>query len=243
MEIRNGLVIHPGLALGKAHIWVSSEEHPFYFDLQVNQKDLLEQALKKSTVDLEETISSAQILYPDSVSIIFEAHKLMANDPLLLEEAFRHISDGKSAYEAYRKAAKDIIARFQKLENTYMRNRIVDIEDATDRVLSAISDKEYEHALQFPEPRILILPKMKPSILVNCHPKSIAGFISAEGAYDQHSGHIARAKDLPGMVVWDVLKWVRNDALILMDADHGKIYLNPTPELIGELVKEKTVKP
>jgi phosphoenolpyruvate-protein kinase (PTS system EI component) len=101
MEILNGLVIQPGIALGKAHIWISSDEHPFYFDLQVNQKELLMQALKKSTLDLEETIASAQILYPDSVAIIFEAHKLMANDPLLLEEAFLLISQGKSAYESH----------------------------------------------------------------------------------------------------------------------------------------------
>ncbi|HOW38235.1 MAG TPA: phosphoenolpyruvate-utilizing N-terminal domain-containing protein [Bacillota bacterium] len=243
MEILNGLVIQPGIALGKAHIWISSEEHPFYFDLQVNQKELLEQSLKKSTVDLEETISSAQILYPDSVALVFEAHKLMVNDPLLLEDAFRLIAEGKSAYEAYRQAAKTIIAQFETIDNTYMRNRIVDIEDATDRVLSSISDKEYEHALRFSEPRILIIPKMKPSILVNCHPDSIAGFVSAEGAYDQHSGNIARTKTLPGMVSFDITKKVRQDDLVLLDANRGKIFINPTPALIREISREKLVKP
>jgi phosphoenolpyruvate-protein kinase (PTS system EI component) len=243
MEILNGLVIQPGIALGKAHIWISSDEHPFYFDLQVNQKELLEQALKKSTLDLEETISSAQVLYPDSVALVFEAHKLMVNDPLLLEDAFRLVAEGKSAYDAYRQAAQTIIARFERIDNPYMRNRIVDIEDATDRVLSSISDKEYEHALRFPEPRILIIPKMKPSILVNCHPDSIAGFVSAEGAYDQHSGHIARTKTLPGMVSCDILKKIRQGDWILLDADQGKIYLHPTPEKIHEVNQEKSVKP
>jgi phosphotransferase system enzyme I (PtsI) len=137
---------------------------------------------------------------------------------------------------------KAIIARFETLNNTYMRNRIVDIEDATDRVLSAISDKEYEHALQFPEPKILLLQKMKPSILVNCHSDSIAGFISAEGAYDQHSGHIARTKNLPGMVSGDILHKTRQNDWVLLDADRGKIYLDPSFEQIGRILQEKSVK-
>lgn len=243
MEIRKGLVIHPGTAWGKAHIWVPAEDQQLRFDLQVNQIELLQRALERSTRDLEETISSAHVLYPDAISIIFEAHKLMANDPLLLEEAFGRIEAGENAYEAYGWAAQDIISRFRKLDNEYMRNRIVDIEDATDRVLSAITETAYERALQFGDPRILIIPKMKPSILVNCHPDSIPGFVSAEGAYDQHSGTIARTKDLPGLVVPDILRLVRDGDPILVDGDHGTVYINPTDEVLKRLLPETTVKP
>lgn len=243
MEIRKGLVIHPGTAWGKAHIWAPADDQPLRFDLHVNQKELLRRALDRSTHDLEETISSAEVLYPESVSAIFEAHKLMANDPLLLEEAFQRIDAGENAYQAYGWAAQDIIARFRKLDSEYMRNRIVDIEDATDRVLSAITETAYEHALRFSEPRILVIPKMKPSILINCHPDSIPGFVSAEGAYDQHSGTIARTKDLPGVVVPDILRFVRDGDGILVDGDNGMVYINPTEEVLSRLLPETTVKP
>lgn len=243
MEIRKGLVIHPGIAWGKAHIWAPADDQPLCFDLHVNQKELLQRALDRSTRDLEETISSAEILYPETISVIFEAHKLMANDPLLLEEAFERIEAGENAYQAYGWAAQDIISRFRKLDNEYMRNRIVDIEDATDRVLSAITETAYERALRFPEPRILVIPKMKPSILINCHPDSIPGFVSAEGAYDQHSGTIARTKDLPGVVVPDILRFVRDGDGVLVDGNSGMVYLNPTEEVLSRLLSETTVKP
>jgi len=243
MEILKGLAIHPGIVMGKAYIWLPTPEKERQFDLFINQKDLLQNALRKSTSELEETIASANALHSERIQIIFEAHKLMVNDPTLLEIAERLMEKGVTAYEAYQKAAEDIISRFKKLDSAYMRDRIVDIEDATDRVLSAISDTEYEQALSFPEPRILILSKMKPSILMNCHQPSVLGFVSAEGAYDQHSAFIARSKDLPGLVVKDVLSFVKNGDFVVLDADHGALYFQPEEEMIDENWIEKTVKP
>jgi phosphotransferase system enzyme I (PtsI) len=166
----------------------------------------------------------------------------MANDPLLIEDAEARIARGEDAYHAYKKAAEKVIAQFQTMSNQYMKNRIVDIEDATDRVLAAIVDTEYEQALTFSEPRILILTKMKPSILYHCQKPSVIGFVSAEGAYDQHSGLIARTFNLPGLIVKEIKEKVHMDDWVLLDADHGVLTLNPTDEIIKEYQEGKTVK-
>jgi len=242
MDTLKGLVINPGMVLGKAHIWSAPDEKTPQFDLYINQKEILSRALLRSTKELEETIASSSALYNDTVSVIFQAHKLMANDPLLLEDAEARIAAGDSAYHAYKKAAEKVISQFQTMTNQYMKNRIVDIEDATDRVLAAIVDTEYEKALTFLEPRILILSKMKPSILYHCQKPSVIGFISAEGAYDQHSGLIARTFDLPGLIVKEIKEKVQPDDWILLDADHGVLILNPTEEIIKKYHEGKTVK-
>jgi phosphoenolpyruvate-protein phosphotransferase (PTS system enzyme I) len=240
MEWHKGLIINPGVVLGKASIWVPTDEPAAPFDLFINQREVLTKALLHSTAELESAIASSNALYSDVVSVIFEAHKLMVNDPILLEDALAFIDSGYSAYESYRLAAQKVITHFMKLENEYMKNRIVDIEDATDRVLAAILDVQYEQALQFSEPRILILPKMKPSVLLNCHAPSVVGFVSAQGAYDQHSALIARTKDLPGLIVNDILTHVKDNDLVLLDADHGIVYLHPTEEAIQTIIKRKT---
>jgi len=242
MDILKGLVINPGMVLGKAHIWSAPDEKTPQFDLYINQKEILSRALLRSTKELEETIASSSALYSDAVSVIFQAHKLMANDPLLLEDAVARIAAGDNAYHAYKKAAEKVIAQFQTMTNQYMKNRIVDIEDATDRVLAAIVDTEYEQALTFPEPRILILAKMKPSILYHCQKPSVIGFVSAEGAYDQHSGLIARTFDIPGLIVKEIKEKVQTNDWILLDANKGEIYINPTDEIIKMFQEGKTVK-
>jgi len=235
MESVKGLVIHKGIVLGKATLWNPAEEHAPSFDLYINQKEVLFKALSRSTEELEAAIAESNAIYSEIVSAIFEAHKLMANDPLLIEETLHLIEAGDNAYSAYRKAAQKIIGHFQKMTNAYMRNRVVDIEDATDRVLAAILNTEYEQALSFSEPRILIIKKMKPSILYNCHQPSVAGFLAEEGNYDQHSALIARTKDLPGLIVPGALKLIRQDDMVLLDADHGIVYISPSDETLGRI--------
>jgi phosphoenolpyruvate-protein kinase (PTS system EI component) len=115
----------------------------------------------------------------------------------------------------------------------------VDIEDATDRVLASILDKEYEFQCQFDEPIILIMRKMKPSILYNCDKDNILGFLSQEGAYNQHSGMIARTKDIPGMIVRDITDLVKNDDYILLNANLGEVYINPDSDLVNQQLEER----
>ena len=135
MNYLSGLSIQNGIAYGKVHKLVPTTESMIEFDLFINQKELLDQALKLSTEAIENTIKNSSSVFNDTVVMIFEAHKLMVKDPMLLQEAYQLISEGKSAYEAYKTAARNIIDQFKILASDYMKNRIIDIEDATDRVL------------------------------------------------------------------------------------------------------------
>ncbi len=78
----------------------------------------------------------------------------MVNDPLLIEKAYQYIQEGKNAYEAYQLAANEFIDQFRELTDDYFRYRVIDIQDATDRVLYAIQDVEYEINLSFDSPRL-----------------------------------------------------------------------------------------
>ncbi|MDD3122771.1 MAG: phosphoenolpyruvate-utilizing N-terminal domain-containing protein [Candidatus Izemoplasmatales bacterium] len=234
-----GLVVNPGIAFGKIYILCNDEaidssviEHP-------NQLEVLNKALVESTKRIEEQIQSAHRIYSDRISVIFEAHKLMMNDSMILDKAKAKIQEGFSAYEAYKQSTQEAISLFKKHPNEYLRNRIVDIEDATDRVLSSILDKEYEVVCTFDEPRILVMKKMKPSIFFNCDKDNVAGFISEEGSYNQHSGMIARTKDIPGMIISNIFEHVKDNDYILLNAFEGEVFINPEDEFVKKLLEER----
>lgn len=239
MKQLTGLVVNPGIAYGKAYLLKYNESNQLSFQNDVDPFQVLENALKKSTIRLEEQVKEINLLYSQKIAIIFEAHKLMANDPLLLDKTKEYIRQGYSAYAAYKLGAKEIIAEFEKLENEYMRNRIVDIEDATDRVLSTIKEVEYELHFQFPEPMILVMKNMKPSILINCQKESVCGFVSEVGSYNQHSGTIARIKDIPGLIIPDAINYIQDNDILLMDSYEGRVYVNPTEEFVNNYLKER----
>ena len=234
MNYLSGLSIQNGIAYGKVHKLVPTTESMIEFDLYINQKEVLDQALKLSAEAIENTIKNSSSVFNDTVVMIFEAHKLMVKDPMLLQEAYQLISEGKSAYEAYKTAARNIIDQFKILASDYMKNRIIDIEDATDRVLYAIQDTEYETKLLFDKPRILVLQEMKPSIILNCDKEHVSGFIVQSGSYDQHASYIARSKGIPGIIIDEAMNIIDEEDYVLLDASKGNIYINPSKEVLKQ---------
>ena len=232
MNFLSGLSIQNGIAYGKVHKLVPTTESKLDFDLLINQKEVLDSALKSSTEAIENTIRNSSSVFNETVVMIFEAHKLMVKDPMLLQEAYHLIDQGISAYEAYKTAANNIIDLFKSLANDYMRNRIIDIEDATDRVLYAIQDTEYELKLMFDQPRILVLPEMKPSMILSCDKEHISGFVVQSGSYDQHASFIARSKGIPGIIIDNAMTLINDTDLVLLDASKGIIYINPSKDIL-----------
>jgi len=239
LEQISGSIINRGIAFGKVYILRDNPLRSNRTAKQINQMAVLKAALSNSSEQLDQLARITHYEMSEGISIIFEAHKLMISDPLILERATTLINKGLSAYDAYHQAANEVIDTFSKLDNDYMKNRIIDIEDAAERVLSSIENVQYEIELHFPTPRLLILDKMKPSVLINCNRDSISGIISASGSYNQHSGTIVRMKEIPTLVIRNIMEQIQENDRGLIDGDQGLFYRNPTLDFVNELLKER----
>ncbi len=240
MQKYSGLIVNPGIAYGKALILKSEQELGTSEIKGSNQMEILQNALSKSAVRLEEQIRTSHMLYNERISTIFEAHKLMISDPMLLDKAKEYISSGLTAYDSYKKAAQEAMELFGRLSSEYMRNRVIDIEDATDRVLYTIQEENYEISCSFEDAKILILEKMKPSVLYNFNKECVFGFISKTGSYNQHSAVIARTKDIPGMIVSEIFdSGIKDGDMVLLDSYQGNIYINPEIDFVNTILEER----
>jgi phosphotransferase system enzyme I (PtsI) len=219
--------IHKGLGIngGKASGILFRYQPPAYaeptFDLLINQKETLQAAIERSIAELETAVKESLEENGDAVRMVFESHKLMVNDPILLEDAMARIDAGADAYHAYSAAANNILDQFRTLKNDYMRNRVIDIIDATDRVLHQLVAAQYERDFAFPESRILLMDQIRPSVIRNCRKPHVEGFIAEIGTYDQHSSMIARSKDMPGVVIPHALALLKDGAFVTIDGDAG----------------------
>jgi len=239
LKIYSGIVINQGIVYGNVFKLKQNFREGPKIASKTDQLSVFETALAKSTKKLEEQIKTTHMLYSETVSIIFEAHKLMVNDPIILDRARELIGEKHNAYDSYRQAADEVIDQFLRLNNEYIKNRIIDIEDATERVLSEIEELEYDLKTDFLEPKILLLDKMKPSILINLDKETIIGLISEEGSYNQHSGTIVRKRDIPTMVVEGLMDLIDDQDKILLDAIEGTVYINPDLDTVDKLMKER----
>ncbi len=227
MRVLQGFSLYRGSASGIVHKYIPDLDDEPAFDLLINQKELLETALSISTADLEAAVAEAVPQTDDTIRMIFEAHKLMVNDPILLDAAYAAIESGMSAYRAYQTAAQAVIEQFRIMKNEYMRNRIIDIIDATDRVLHAIVSAKYKQEFRFAEPHILVMDQMRPSVILNCQKPYIVGLVAEMGSYDQHSTLIARSKDMPAVLCPQAMASLHDGERITIDGDSGTITIIP----------------
>lgn len=227
MHVMKGYGVTRGTGSGRVFLYRPTDEKEPAFDLYINQKEALEKAIERSVADLEKDVAESRKTDGDTVRMVFEAHKLMVNDPLLVDAAFALIENGATAYQAYKTASERIVSQFRILTNEYMRNRVIDIIDATDRVLHALIAAEYEREFNFSEPHIIVMDQMRPSVIRNCHKPHIVGFIAESGAYDQHSTMIARTKDLPGVIVPEITKSLHDGDYVTIDGTNGTVVIDP----------------
>lgn len=239
MKSYSGIVINQGIVYGSVFKLKQYYREDLKTSSKTDQMSVLENALVKSTKRLEEQIKTTHMLYSETVSIIFEAHRLMVNDPIILDRARELIGEKHNAYDSYRQAADEVIEKFLRMDNEYIKNRIIDIEDATERVLSEIEEIWYDSNMDFQEPRVLLLDKMKPSVLIDLDKDNIIGLIAEEGSYNQHSGTIVRKRDIPTMVVKGIMSIIGDQDKILLDAVEGTIYVNPDLDFVNKLLKER----
>lgn len=235
-----GKVLSPGFAYGRVYVIQDDADILPSMQSTGDQKQILEDAISAASAKLYEQMQTATLLFNDRISVIFEVHRLMISDPALLETTYRLIEEGKSAYDAYKQASEEVILLFKKLDNEYMRHRIVDIEDATSRVLYTIQSKTYEVNLKFEDSRIIIMKQMKPSIIFACEKNDVLGFVTENGTYNQHAAIIARTKDLVSMIVPGIYGYnIKNGDFLFIDGDHSTVYINPPHDFVNKQLEER----
>lgn len=230
MTTIHGLPIHEGVAYAKA---ARIEAFPFSstrMDLHGNQLEVLNRALLAVKTQIQKDIDRIEEAYHPAASYIFKAQQLMVSDPFLLDRAKKRIQEGQNAYVAYRDAAKEVLGVFEQLADSYMRERAVDIEDVADQVLSAIVDAEQALELQWTEPHILVVSKLKPSLIAKASLPLVVGVVSGEGSLQQHSAKLLQAFDVPSVIVGSGYSKIKNNDYIYINATNGTILVNPSDD-------------
>ncbi|MBB5336217.1 phosphoenolpyruvate--protein phosphotransferase [Pectinatus brassicae] len=174
---------------------------------------------------------------------IMEAHRVMVQDPMLLDNAVAKAGELKSAPKAALAAAKESAAIFENMDDAYFRERAVDIRDVGKRVVRQIL------GLKGPdigsEPVILCGHEIEPSVIANVPAELIAGVVLGQGSTTCHAVIIAKARAVPTVVGLEAnLKDIKTGDELILNGETGEVYVAPTEELIesfNERIKEQAV--
>ena len=170
---------------------------------------------------------------------IFDAHLLMLEDRVLIEEVFKIIRE-----YAFHTASDRYIAVLEAVEDEYLRERAADLRDLTNRVLDNLMDvKDAYNLRHLSEPCILVGHDLSPSMTATLDKKYVLGFATDIGGKTSHTAILARSLDIPAAVgLQNASEELETGDYVLLDGYNGTVVVNPTDQTLfeyGQLVKIK----
>ncbi len=163
---------------------------------------------------------------------IMEAHRMMVQDPMLEENALAKLGNCGNAPQAVLEASEENASIFEQMDDTYFRERAVDIRDVGKRVtrrILGLAEKTVDGGAV-----ILCGEEIEPSVIANIPTEKIAGVILGNGSTTCHAVIIAKARAIPTVAgLGDKIKDIKDGALTILNGETGEIFVNPTEDLIA----------
>ncbi|MCF7932618.1 MAG: phosphoenolpyruvate--protein phosphotransferase [Acholeplasmataceae bacterium] len=191
-------------------------------------------AVHKSEEQLSRLIQSAKETFDEDTARIFEAQKMIAADieaNAMVETLIN--SEHVTATHAIDVVKDQYIARFEMIDDPYLRERISDIKDVTMRTLKNFLDQTIVDFASFKEHVIIVAEDINASEMVRIDPRYIRGIVLAKGGKTSHSAIIARLLGIPAVFgIKDVLSYVASGDTLVIDGSDGDVLVEPDQDVI-----------
>ncbi len=200
--------------------------------------DSLEQEIAKIhasfqnvSVSLSENVQNLKAKGMEEQAAIMEAHRVMAQDPLLLQNALSKVETNHSAPCAVLEATEEAAAMFENIPDAYFRERAVDIRDVGKSIVRDILGiKTGSYAGQ--EAVILCGNEIEPSVIANIPTEQIAGVLLGQGSTTCHAVIIAKARAIPTIVGIEAeLTHISDGDKLIINGETGEVFINPQPDI------------
>ncbi len=235
-----GIGVAPGIARAPIVVhWEDDEEIPVR---EIAPEDLpaeiarFEMALIATRAELLEIQQKIADAIGSGDASIFDAHLLVVEDRTLIDEVLRALGEEHLNIEhLFARISKRYIETLEKIDDPYLRERIVDIDDVTRRVLRHLMGKG-PRAIATGEGRhILAARVLAPSDTALLDRSKVVGFVTEAGSKTSHAAIMARSLGIPALAgLHEIFKVLETGDDVLIDGTAGLLVLNPTEETLAE---------
>ncbi|SCZ25220.1 MULTISPECIES: phosphoenolpyruvate--protein phosphotransferase [Burkholderia] len=188
----------------------------------------LDEALKAVDAELGETVRNASARGAVGEAGIFAVHRVLLEDPTLVDAARDQISLGKSAGFAWRATIRAQIDTLSRLDDALLAERAADLRDIEKRVLRALGHTSGA-TRALPDEAVLAAEEFTPSDLSSLDRERVTALVMARGGATSHAAIIARQLGIPALVaVGDALYAIPDGTQVVVDASVGRLEHAPS---------------
>ncbi|NDD43044.1 MAG: GAF domain-containing protein, partial [Rhodobacteraceae bacterium] len=169
---------------------------------------------------------------------VLEAYKMFANSRGWMRRMETDIDSGLSAEAAVEKEQSTARARLEQATDAYMRDRLHDLDDLSNRLLRILTGQGKDTGADMPADPILIASNIGPAELLD-YGRSLKGIVLEEGSVGSHATIVARALAIPLVIrAKNITTEALNGDRILVDGDQGIVHLRPD-EMVASAFRDK----
>ena len=236
-----GIAVSAGICRGKILVLHRARHVIAKRDLPPNEIEAEVGRFEKALVQTRQQISEVQRRVVENMGTqegdIFEAHLLLLEDRMLVDEVIRSIREqGANAEHAFHAVSERYAAALAAVDDEYLRERADDMRDLTARVLDNLLDVRDQFDLRhISEPCILVSHDLSASMTAQLDKKVVLGFVTDIGGKTSHTAIIARSLGIPAVVgLKTASEEFDTGDYALLDGYNGTVIVNPTDQTLFE---------
>jgi phosphotransferase system enzyme I (PtsP) len=163
---------------------------------------------------------------------VLEAYRMFANSKGWMRRMEEDIARGLSAEAAVEKEQSTARARMETITDPYLRGRLHDLDDLSNRLLRILSGQGKETGADMPADPILVARNIGPAELLD-YGRSLRGIVLEEGSVGSHAAIVARSLAIPLVIHADrITTEALNGDHIMVDGDNGTAHLRPEDTVV-----------
>ncbi|MBQ8445067.1 MAG: phosphoenolpyruvate--protein phosphotransferase [Opitutales bacterium] len=235
-----GVGCSPGVVRGKAFVFLqrSVEEIPCYKIEPASREAEVrrfEKALESTRAQIAGLAEDVRSRGAAAEADIFDAHLLVLDDPAIVGETLKAMSaTGLNAEHCFNSTARRYIEFFSGLEDDYLKERVSDIRDVTQRVLKNLLGVESQGASDRFTKRVIVAEDLTPSETTMFERSNVLALLTDMGNRTSHAAIVARAMGIPAVVgLRNASLRIAQDDDVLIDGEKGIVYINPSEKTLA----------
>jgi phosphotransferase system enzyme I (PtsI) len=246
-EIRfEGAGVSPGISRGKVHVVRDEFDEVARYRIAPSQVPDEIGRFETALIQTRMQILEMQQRIAESIgakdAAIFDAHLLVVEDRTLIDEVLRKLETDLCNVEwVFQEVATRYAETLNKIDDPYLRERALDIQDVTKRVIRNLQGKSPKTFVALNEPHILVTHNLTPSDTATINRANVLGIATDLGSRTSHTAILARSLNIPAIVgLHDITARLETGQQVLLDGNDGWLILDPTPETLAQFAKIET---
>ncbi len=189
-------------------------------------------ALQESRRDLEQGSRSLEDHLPGNVSSIFSVYDMLLDSDDLIKGVETGIREGNWAPGALRTTISEYAARFERMDDPYLRARAEDIRHIGNKLYT----KLHGETTPISQSQELILTGDMISItdIAGYKRDQLAGIFCYSGSGLSHTAILASALGIPAVMGTGKVKNLQQGVPAIVDGHQGQLILNPADGVLAE---------